>query len=246
MGQTNNLIAQPGQGVHIDVAAGGVYSNRDIKQGVADGRIVIHPYVKEHVKGSSYDVTIGEWFYRTERSETRHVYNPFDPKEVSRYFGKPQRAIKHSDWCRKHDRKLFANIPPGHPIIVLGPDERILAHTHEFIGINPPGTTELRARSSWGRNGVAACFDAGWGDPGYINRWTMEVYNLNQHEAVVIPVGERIAQMVFHHTGEVDNEYGAGGKYQVGGKLKELIRQWKPEDMLPKAYKDQRKWPLPL
>ncbi len=25
---------------------------------------------------------------------------------------------------------------------------------------------------------VAVCLDAGWGDPGYVNRWTLEVYNL--------------------------------------------------------------------
>ena len=141
---------------------------------------------------------------------------------------------------------LFKGIDPQQPIIVLRPGERILAHTHEFIGINPPGTTEMKSRSSWGRNGVAACFDAGWGDPGYINRWTMEVYNLNQRESVVLPVGERIAQIIFHDTGEVDRHYGTSGKYQGGTDLPEIIRSWKPSDMLPRAFKDARNKPLPL
>ncbi len=227
-------------------SSSGVYSNSEIQSAIANGHIIIHPFIEQHLAGSSYDVTIGEWFYETEKVERRSSYNPFDPEDVARYFGEPQQAVLHKDWAATHQQKLFKNIPPNHPIIVLRPGERILAHTHEFIGIKPPGTTELRARSSWGRNGIAACFDAGWGDPGYINRWTMEVYNLNLHESVPIPVGERIAQMVFHHTGPVQSQYGTKGKYQAGDDLQALIKSWKPELMLPRAFKDQRRQPLPL
>ena len=133
--------------------------------------------------------------------------------------------------------------------MVLQPGERMPAHSHDFIGINAPGTTTLQARSTWGRNGVAVCLDAGWGDPGYINRWTMEIYNMNEHESVVLPVGERIAQMVFYHTGPVEGEYASlSGKYQDDsqGDLRSLIRDWKPEQMLPQAYKDSRTKPLEI
>lgn len=102
----------------------------------------------------------------------------------------------------------------------------------------------MQARSTWGRNGVAVCLDAGWGDPGYINRWTMEVYNMNQHESVVLPVGERIAQMVFYDTGPVDKEYKKlSGKYQTSASddLQSIIKSWEPSQMLPRAYKDKRK-----
>ncbi len=78
------------------------------------------------------------------------------------------------------------NIPLDHPVISLKPGERILAHTHEFFGIKPPGACELKARSSWARNGIAVCFDAGFVDPGYINRLTLEIYNLNHRETVAI------------------------------------------------------------
>jgi deoxycytidine triphosphate deaminase len=129
----------------------------------------------------------------------------------------------------------------------LRPGERILGHTHEFIGIKAPGTSTLQARSTWGRNGIAVCLDAGWGDPGYINRWTLEIYNMNQHESVVLPVGERIAQMVFYETGPVEGEYRKlSGKYQteVSANLKHIIKDWKPQQMLPQAYKDMRQTPL--
>jgi len=113
--------------------------------------------------------------YRTERKQSNSVYNPFDESDVMRYFDGPYHAEIHQDWAEANGRKLFRGIPANHPIIVLRPGERILAHTHEFIGIRAPGTSTMQARSTWGRNGVAVCLDAGWGDPGYINRWTMEI-----------------------------------------------------------------------
>ena len=224
----------------------GVYSDLEIKAAIKDNHIVVHPLIEDNIRGSSVDVTLGEWYYATERNADRDFYNPFDQEDIERYFAGPFRAMPHLTWCTKYGRRLFRGIDADRQIIVLRPGERILAHTHEFIGINPPGTTEMKSRSSWGRNGIAACFDAGWGDPGYINRWTMEIYNLNQHESVPIPVGERIAQIIFHHTGEVERHYGQDGKYQSGASLEEIVRTWSPEDMLPQAYKDRREKPLPL
>ncbi len=223
-----------------------VYSDSDIKSALKTGQIVIHPLNMDHIRGSSVDVTLGEWFYTTERMDNRDTYNPFDAEDVERYFNGPLRALKHADWCAKYGRRPFRGIPDNQPIIVLRPGERVLAHTHEFIGINPPGTTEMKSRSSWGRNGISVCFDAGWGDPGYINRWTMEIYNLNQRESVPLPVGERVAQIVFHETGPVERHYGTIGKYQGGTDLSSLIRTWSPEQMLPRAFKDNRWEPLPL
>jgi hypothetical protein len=69
---------------------------------------------------------------------------------------------------------------------------------------------------------------------------------MNQHESVVLPVGERIAQLVFYETGPVDAEYKKlSGKYQTDDSddLESIIASWTPEQMLPRAYKDQRKKP---
>lgn len=225
----------------------GVYSNIQIKEAIKEGHIVFHPYIEDHIAGSSVDVTLGNWFYRTERPSQGAFYNPFDEKAVQAYFGEPQQAEIHEKWAKKHGRRLFENIPADHPIIVLRPHERILAHTHEFIGIKAPGTSTMQARSTWGRNGIAVCLDAGWGDPGYINRWTMEIYNMNQHESVVLPVGERIAQLVFYETGPVDSEYKKlSGKYQTkaSDKLEDIVADWKPSQMLPRAHKDTRRKPI--
>ena len=63
---------------------------------------------------------------------------------------------------------------------------------------------------------------------------------------MLFPSGERVGQLIFHHTGLVEGGYAQGrggmsGKYQHTDDLDELIRTWKPEMMLPRAFKDVRK-----
>ena len=229
-----------------------VYSNREILAAVEEGTIVCTPFTPDNVSEASLDFTLGHYFYKQEFDDQSSVYNPFDEAEVARYFKGPLMAIPHAEWCEHNGFTRFRNIPDEHPIIVLRPGERILAHTHEFVGIRAHGgAAEVKSRSSWGRNGVAVCFDAGWIDPGYINRITLEIYNLNKHESVVLPVGERIGQLIFHQTGPVDGGYAGGrggisGKYQHTDDLAELIHSWRPETMLPRAFKDQRHVPAAI
>ena len=229
-----------------------VFSNIQIRQAVDSGHIICHPFDPKHVAHASLDVSLGYYYYRIERANERTIYNPFDREDVERYFDGPYKALPHAQLCALNGYNKLKNIPDDHPVISLKPKERILAHTHEFFGIKPPGAYELKSRSSWGRNGIAVCFDAGWVDPGYINRLTLEIYNLNERETVFIPVGERIAQAVFHETGEVDGSYGQGrddgfsGKYQSGTDLESIIKTWSPDKMLPMAYMDNRQLPTKI
>lgn len=219
-----------------------VFSNVEIRHAIMRGHLICHPFTDENVRGSSIDVTLGEFYYECNDKAgiTPGLYNPFDQEDVERYFG----AVQQATPARELGFDL-RGIDPDHPIILLKPRSRILAHTNEFVGIKPPGTSEMRARSSWGRNGISVCLCAGWGDPGYYSRWTMEISNFND-EAVPLPVGERIAQMIFHRTGTVSENYADGGKYQSTDDVKELVLNWKPEMMLPRAYKDQRRLPVAL
>lgn len=240
-----NLLLKAGQNL-------GVLSNTQIRKALEEGHILCTPFNPKHVSHASLDVTLGYYFYRVERTNERTIYNPFEREDVERYFDGPYKAMPHKEWCKLNGVQPLSNIHEDHPVIALKPGERILAHTHEFFGIKPPGAYELKSRSSWGRNGVAVCFDAGWVDPGYINRLTLEIYNLNQRETILLPVGERIAQAVFHETGEVEGSYGKGrdegfsGKYQSGTDLSIIIATWSPNQMLPKAYRDSRSMPVKI
>ena len=105
----------------------------------------------------------------------------------------------------------------------------IRAHTQEIIGARKNIATKMNARSSMGRLGISVCKCAGFGDVGYISRWTMEITNHSQSAWIDLPVGMRIAQISFFRTGKVLNEY--KGKYGQG--------EWTPEDMIPKLWKEK-------
>lgn len=224
-----------------DVQVTGVYSNVQINEALEKGHIVQYPAAPELINASSIDVRLGYHFYRTDiRNGDGGIYNPYDEEDIKRYFGEPLEAQPLRDIRKVEeliDRRTLQNIDPNQPVILMRPHERILAHTHEFIGIRAPGTSSMQARSTTGRNGIVVCKDAGWGDPGYIGRWTMEIQNDND-EYVPLQVGMPIAQIVFYHTGEVEGDYTTiSGNYQSSTDLDELIRTWTPDAMLPRSHR---------
>jgi deoxycytidine triphosphate deaminase len=225
-----------------------VYGNLRIKQAIKDGQIICYPYSEANVGYASLDITLGHYFYRLEKVNERRIYNVFDREHVERYFEGPFKAINHEQYCNLNGLKPLKNIGLNHPVIALKPGERILAHTNEFIGILPPGACEIKGRSSWGRNGIAVGFDSNWINPGYINRLTLTIYNLNERETILLPVGERIAQVIFLETTPITGGYGVAStdKYQQGLKLKNIIATWSPDQMLPKLYLDRRQLPVKI
>ena len=176
----------------------GVYSNQEILADIDSGNIYIDPFNEKHLNTTSYDVTLGSYFYKSgnEADASPTIYNPYDEEAVAEHFGELMQAEplrEHTRVIRTLGLTAIKNIPDEHPVIILRPGERILAHTHEFIGILN-GTTSMQARSTTGRNGIVVCMDAGWGDAGYADRWTMEIKNMNE-QYVVLLVGIRIAQI---------------------------------------------------
>ncbi len=231
-----------------NLQATGVYSNTQIKAAIDSGHIIQHPAAPELINASSIDVRLGYHFYRTDipDADNDKVYNPYDKEDITRYFGEPLIAQPLRDISKIDelvDRATLVNIDPDQPVILMRPHERILAHTHEFIGIKAPGTSSMQAKSTTGRNGIVVCKDAGWGDPGYINRWTMEIQNDND-EYVPLQVGMPIAQLVFYHTGDVEGDYTTlTGNYQSSTNLDELVASWTPDQMLPKSHRTEVKLP---
>lgn len=216
-------------------------SDKKILDHRAAGTIVIEPFIRENLATSSYDVTIGEWYYR-EKPPVDHmkVFNVYSRQDTERVWGaKPERATLAKD-AFKNFNFAFDGIAPKDKVILLEPGETILAHTNEFIGGRETVTTMMKARSSLGRNFINVCKCAGWGDVGYVNRWTMEISNASQHYIIPLVVGRRIAQLVFFETGPIaGKDYTASGKYQVATDMKKLKKDWKPEMMLPRLWADR-------
>eukprot|EP00455_Lapot_gusevi_P013166 TRINITY_DN16362_c0_g1_i3.p1 TRINITY_DN16362_c0_g1~~TRINITY_DN16362_c0_g1_i3.p1 ORF type:complete len:119 (-),score=11.86 TRINITY_DN16362_c0_g1_i3:23-379(-) len=99
----------------------------------------------------------------------------------------------------------------------------------------------MKARSSMGRNFIEVCKCAGWGDIGYVNRWTMEITNNSRHYSIPLVVGRRIAQIIFFDSdGTIQGRsYADTGKYQTSADMEELKTTWSPYSMLPKMYRDR-------
>ncbi|TAK04926.1 deoxycytidine triphosphate deaminase [Patescibacteria group bacterium] len=207
------------------------------------GDIVIRPFNEKNVKTTSYDVRLGKWHFRKSRSGEKSrdglmpMFNPFRKEEVDRYWGTAIEAEPVTMWRQRgYD---MDPLPDAARVIVLYPLETILAHTVEFIGGRTCVSTEMRARSTMGRIGVTICKCAGWGDLGYINRWTMEITNHNEDACVPLVVGMRLGQIIFYKVDPLKESYAAEhGKYQTSDQIDEIMRSWRPEAMLPKLYKD--------
>ena len=205
------------------------------------GDIVISPFNRKNLATSSYDVALGELYFREQKPKYHHnIYNIWNKKHTDHVWGtKPFRAQKAKDIFKKF-KFNYVGIKPSDKIILLEPGETILAHTNEFIGGKNHITTMMKARSSMGRNFIEVCKCAGWADVGYINRWTMEITNNSSHYAIPLVVGRRIAQLIFFETGEILNhDYSQLGKYQSAKDIKTLKKSWKPNMMLPQLYKDR-------
>lgn len=227
--------------------ATGVYSNTQIFEAIDNGHIIQYPSAPELINASSVDVRLGYHFFRTDIHEQGdRIYNPFDEDDIARYFGDPLEAQPLRELGKLEEligKRALHNINPDQPVILMRPHERILAHTHEFIGIRAPGTSSMQAKSTTGRNGIVVCKDAGWGDPGYINRWTMEIQNDND-EYLPLQVGMAIAQIAFYHTGLVEGDYTTlSGNYQASTDLEETIKNWTPYSMLPRSHRMRVKLP---
>jgi len=227
-------------------------SDKAILRYYQNGSVRIEPFKLENLSTSSYDVCLGENYYRASRPnpiatpyaaicddscgtiQRVSIYNPYSETSVGTTWGKPFKA-------QRVMKDQLENVPENTQVIFIAPGETILAHTEEFIGGINTVTTMLKARSSYGRSFIEVCKCAGWGDIGYINRWTLEITNNSQHYHIPLVVGMRIAQIVFFDTeGTIDGHgYEKTGKYQSDTTLEELVTKWQPSNMLPRLYMDR-------
>ena len=216
-----------------------VLSDLSILKYIENKKIIIQPFNRKQLNTSSYDVTLGSFFYREQKiSDMNNYYNIYDKEMVNKVWGQYQKAKSYSILKNKFGLK-FKNIKDDDEIILLKPGETILGHTIEFIGGVQSVTSMMKARSSFGRNFINVCSCAGWGDCGYYNRWTMEIKNNSQHYVIPLVVGRPIAQIIFIETdGIINKSYNKNGKYQSESNIKDLIKNWSPIQMLPKLYKE--------
>lgn len=186
-------------------------SRNEIRMARKNGTIVIDPFREAQLNTASYDVTLGKWVARYNQNLGGLAVNVCeDPAKMYQIY----------------------EYPDG---FELKPGERVLAHTNEIVGGRQRGgfacTTALQATSTAARIGLSVCQCAGWGDIGFVNRWTLELQNHSPRK-LRLPVGMVLGQIVFYDVEPVSGKtYDQEGRYQHEGDL------WVPEMMLPKPAK---------
>lgn len=192
------------------------FVDREIRDMITDGEIVIDPFLPENLNGASYDLTLGPWFWRRRRfDESPDVY----AADQSQRF------------------ELVDARGPGE--FTLAPMESVLAHSNEICGGWRSVNTQIHATSTAGRNDITVCRCAGFGDPGFVNLWVFELGNVGQ-SPITLRVGTVVAQAVFRPVAVPDKIYGQHtGQYARGGRRSaaEIRSEWDPRHMLPRAMK---------
>ncbi len=208
-------------------------SDRQIISEREAGRIIIEPFDRRCLGSDTYDVRLGEFFYREKWSiSSEKIYDLSSMSSVGDVWELHQAPEVGS-------REQVLRWPSGSRVIWLDPGETILAHTVEFIGARSGFTTKMYSRSSIGRSMLGVCKCAGRGDVGYFNRWTMEITSFSRFHRIPLRVGMRVAQIEFIPVATTERTYGVThGKYQESCDLEKIMRDWKPDAMLPRLDKD--------
>ena len=174
-----------------------ILSDRDLRARLEAGDIVIDPLAEPElqIQPASIDLRLGNTFI---------VYKlPHMPVIDSR---DPQSVEILTD---------TVEIPDGDAFI-LHPGEFALGTTVEWVKVPPDLVARVEGRSSIGRLAVVVHATAGFVDPGFDGRITLELANLGRVGVMLYP-GMRISQLVFHTmTSPAERPYGParGSKYQ--------------------------------
>jgi dCTP deaminase len=137
-------------------------------------RGLIEPYDADLQNPASYDVTLGDTI----------LVEP-SPGDMLHMFASDR--IIDGRWV---------SIDISKKPVLLAPNEFILAHTAEFIRIPTDLESVFCLKSSRGREGWEHAL-AGYIDPGYQGRITLELKNNSRYHSLKVEAGMRIGQLRF-------------------------------------------------
>ncbi|MFA6887953.1 MAG: dCTP deaminase [Candidatus Woesearchaeota archaeon] len=151
-----------------------VLSDKDIKELLKLGELVINDIVEDQIGSCSVDLRLGSQFRVFKHAEVTHV----DPKE----------GVSDSlmELVTKNE---------GDPFIIH-PGEFVLGSTMESVLIPRYLVARLDGRSSWGRLGIIVHSTAGSVHPGYVGQLTLEIANISKVPVKLWP-GLRVCQIMF-------------------------------------------------
>ncbi|AOM81889.1 dCTP deaminase [Salisediminibacterium beveridgei] len=161
-----------------------ILSGKTISEKLKAGEVVVDPMTEEQVQPASIDLRLGAHFL------------VIDDHLSTKLSLTSEAAYREIDVGERGS-------------IVIPPQSFLLATTKEYIEIPTSLTAFVEGRSSIGRLGLFIQ-NAGWVDPGFKGRITLELYNANRLP-IELDINRRICQLVL---AEVDrNAEPYEGKY---------------------------------
>ncbi|WP_215144778.1 dCTP deaminase [Exiguobacterium qingdaonense] len=158
-----------------------ILSKQSIVRALEEGEMQIEPVEAHQIQPASLDLRVGRHFLQVDTSQTERLTLDSTATYVE----------------VEADR------------MVIPPNTFVLATTMEYVSIPNNMTAFVEGRSSIGRLGLFIQ-NAGWVDPGFEGRITLELFNANQ-VPIEIESGRRICQLVFAKLDEATQAY--AGKY---------------------------------
>ncbi len=186
-------------------------SDQDIEKYIQRGEIKIDPApdFEKQLGPASLDLKLGNEFKLFNYSTISHI----DPRD-KKTFNNLTKMIKLED---------------GQPFI-LHPQEFVLAATFEKVTLGNTIGARIEGRSSWGRLGLIIHSTAGYVDPGFSGRLTLEMTNIGQIP-ILLYSGMRICQLAFEtlsSPAKISYSEKKDSKY-VGDNLPQESRLYKDE-----------------
>lgn len=166
-----------------------ILSDSDIKKHIEEGLIIIDPLEdpERQIQPSSVDLRIGSEF-KGFRIIRKPCIDPKDKSDIESYM------------------ESF-HITEKEPFIIH-PGEFALATTFEKVKLPDDLVARVEGRSSMGRLGITMHVTAGYIDPGFCGKITLEISNIGKMPVALYP-GQRVCQIVFETmTSPAEKPYG--------------------------------------
>ena len=171
-----------------------VLSDRDIRKAIQEGRIYVDPYEDALVQPASIDLRLGAKFIIFKRTQQPFI----DVRQSVDHF--------------TEKIEIDSAIP-----FMLHPGEFALGVTLEEVHLPSDIVGRLDGKGSLGRLGLVVHSTAGFVDPGWKGRLTLELSNL-ANLPISLYFGMKVSQLSFMElTSPAENPYGSkslGSKYQ--------------------------------
>jgi dCTP deaminase len=154
-----------------------ILSDQDIKKYLEEGKITIEPLEDpgRQIQPSSVDLRIGNEF-KGFRIIRKPCIDPLDKSDLESYM----------ESFHMEQGEAF----------IIHPGEFALATTYEAVKLPDDLVARVEGRSSMGRLGITMHVTAGYIDPGFQGKITLEISNIGKMP-VALYTGQRVCQIVF-------------------------------------------------